>query len=167
MDISALEAEMELLVKDCALFDVPPPDFKQLRTCRSVWFFCSDWTKRIGWSIDWYCDSLCFDWPIDWSIDRLIDRLIDWCFDATRFNARGNKFWEPRRSNFRVDIFSKFLFTVVIWDLDEVSLHNRVSKKCAEWAVTSGHAVKDTIAFGHKIYAIDLFETLESESSVF
>ena len=33
-EISALEAEMDLLIKDCVLFDVPAPDFKQLRTCR-------------------------------------------------------------------------------------------------------------------------------------
>ncbi|XP_055341295.1 LOW QUALITY PROTEIN: dynein beta chain, ciliary-like [Paramacrobiotus metropolitanus] len=33
-EITALEAEMDVLIKDCQLFDVPAPDFKQLRTCR-------------------------------------------------------------------------------------------------------------------------------------
>jgi hypothetical protein len=52
---------MELLIKDCVLFDVPTPDFKQLRTCRrevrllkQLWDYSAviqsqsrEWTKTL------------------------------------------------------------------------------------------------------------------------
>ncbi|OQV20869.1 Dynein beta chain, ciliary [Hypsibius exemplaris] len=56
-EIAALEAEMELLIKDCVLFDVAAPDFRQLRTCRrevrllkQLWDYSSVMLSQIqGW----------------------------------------------------------------------------------------------------------------------
>ena len=57
-------------------------------------------------------------------------------------------FWESRKNNFSVEVFTELT-------------HESFFIKYAQWAVTSGHAVKDTTAFDHNIYVSAICETLK------